>query len=151
LKRIATRIMRATRRRSRASASLLGLLTGGVMVALSACATMPPLPPPSVDVSGDWVGTWLAFQGRGGSGDMKGTFLQDGTTLHGEFEIRNPKVNRTYVSGMVTGNEIKLFAPEEGSLVVNGDEMTGTFAGIVRGQIHLRRESWQPPPRQQSP
>jgi hypothetical protein len=130
---------------------LLGLLTAGVMVALSACATRPAPPAPSVDVSGTWVGKWSAFQGTGGSGDLKGTFLQDWATVHGEFLISNPRVNRTYVSGMVLGNEIKLFAPEEGSLVVNGDEMTGTIQGIVRGQIYLRREVWQRPTTGESP
>jgi hypothetical protein len=131
--------------------SLLGLLTGGLMVAVSACATTPSPPPPSVDVSGTWVGTWSAFEGPGGGGDLRGTFLQDWSTLHGEFDIRNPKLNRTYVSGRVSGNEITLLAPEKGSLVVNGDEMTGTFQGIVRGRIQLRRESRQPPPGTQSP
>jgi hypothetical protein len=130
--------------------ALLGVLTGGLMVALSACAT-PSSPPPSVDVSGTWVGTWTAFQGAGGSGDLRGTFLQDWTTLHGQFDIRNPKLNRTYVAGRVSGNEITLFAPERGSLVVNGDEMTGSVEGIVKGVIHLRRESQPLPAQPQSP
>jgi hypothetical protein len=129
--------------------ALLGLLTGGLIVAVSACATMPS-PPPSVDVSGAWVGKWSAFQGAGG-GDLRCTFLQDRATLHGELDIRNPTVNRTYVSGRVSGNEITLLAPEEGRLVVNGDEMTGTVQGIVRGRIQLRRESPQLPPSPQSP
>ena len=123
--------------------ALLGLLIGGVMVAVSACATAPPPPPPSVDVSGTWVGKWSAFEGTGGSGDLKGIFRQDGATLYGNFEVSpadNPTINRTYVSGMVAGNEIKLFAPSAGSLVVNGDEMTGTVQGIVKGEIKLHRQ-----------
>ena len=123
---------------------LLGLLIGGVMLAVSACATAPPPLPPSIDVSGTWAGKWSAFEGAGGSGDLKGIFRQDGATLYGNFEVSNPAVsptiNRTYVSGTVTGNEITLFAPAEGRLVVNGDDMTGTVLGIVRGRIELRRQ-----------
>ena len=124
--------------------ALLGLLIGGVMVAVSACATAPPPPPPSVDVSGTWAGKWTAFEGTGGSGDLKGIFRQDGATLYGNFEVSspsaNPTINRTYVNGTVTGNEIKLFAPSAGSLVVTGDEMTGTVQGIVKGEIKLHRQ-----------
>jgi hypothetical protein len=132
--------------------ALLVVLTGGLMVAVSACATTPSPPPPSVDVSGTWVGRWSAFQGSGG-GELRGMFLQDRDTLHGQFDIRNPNLNRTYVAGIVSGNEIKLFAPDEGTLVVNGDEMTGTFQEI-KGRIQLRRESLPPlppPSSQQSP
>jgi hypothetical protein len=120
---------------------LLGLLIGSVMAVVSSCATAPPPPPPpAVDVSGTWVGTWWAFEGTGGSGDLRGIFRQDGATLYGNFEVSNPTVTRTYVSGVISGNEIKVFAPSAGRLVVNGDEMTGVIQGIVRGEIRLRRQ-----------
>jgi hypothetical protein len=120
---------------------LLGVLIAGVMVAWSACATAPPPPPPSVDVSGTWAGTWSAFEGAGGTGDLNGIFRQDGATLYGNFELRNPTTTQySYVSGVVRANEITLFAPSEGSLVVNGDEMTGTVQGIVKGRVKLRRQ-----------
>src|SRR5262245_56821627 len=45
--------------------ALLSLLTWGLVVAVSACATTPSPPPPTVDVSGTWVGTWSALQGSG--------------------------------------------------------------------------------------
>jgi hypothetical protein len=124
--------------------ALLGLLIGAMLLAASSCATTPPPPPPpSVDVSGTWVGTWTAFEGAGGSGELRGIFRQDGATLYGNFEVRNPSlsppINRTYVSGMVAGNEVKLFAPAEGTLVVNGNEMTGVVQAIVQGRLQLRR------------
>jgi hypothetical protein len=120
--------------------ALIGVLVGGLMVAVSACATTPPPLPPSVDVSGTWVGYWSAFEGAGGRGDLKGIFRQDGSTLYGNFEVSNPTVNRTYVSGMVTGNEVRLFAPSQGTLVVIGDEMTGTLQGLVSAQVKLRKQ-----------
>jgi hypothetical protein len=120
--------------------ALFLVVIAGVMAAVSACATVPPPAPPSVDVSGTWVGTWTAFEGTGGTGDLKGIFRQDGATLYGNFEISNPNVNRTYVSGTVTGNEVKLFAPSEGNLVVNGNEMTGAVQGIVKANVRLHRQ-----------
>ena len=120
--------------------ALLGVLVLGVLVVVSACAPVPPPPPPSVDVSGTWAGTWSAFEGKGGSGELRGIFRQDGATVYGNFEISSPTVNRTYVSGMVSGNEVKLFAPSEGRLIVNGDEMTGTVQSIVTGTVVLRRQ-----------
>ena len=118
----------------------LVLLIAGVMMLGSACATTPPPPPPSVDVSGTWEGTWSAFEGSGGAGEVRGIFRQDGATLYGNFEIKNPTVNRTYVNGIVSGNQVKLLAPSEGFLVVNGDEMTGEVRGIVAARVKLRRQ-----------
>ncbi|HXJ83118.1 MAG TPA: hypothetical protein VMS64_31100 [Candidatus Methylomirabilis sp.] len=120
--------------------ALLGVLIAGVLVAASACTPVPRPVPPTVDVSGNWIGSWTAFEGTGGSGELRGTFRQDGATLYGNFEIRNTQVNRTYVNGMVVGNEVRLFAPAEGTLVVNGDEMSGTVQAIVKGRIVMRRQ-----------
>src|SRR5262245_31402922 len=123
--------------------ALLGVLIGGVMAAISACAPVPAPAPPGVDVSGTWEGTWTAIEGPGGAGNLKGEFRQDGATLYGNFELRsqdNPAINRTYVSGMVTANEVRLFAPNEGTLLVSGDEMTGSIQAIVRAQVRLRKK-----------
>jgi len=123
--------------------ALSGILIGVVMVAISACASVPPPAPPSVDVSGTWEGTWTAFEGPSGAGDVRGVFRQDGATLYGNFELRdqnNPAIRRTYVSGVVTGSEVRLFAPNEGNLIVNGDEMAGSVQGIVRAQVRLRKQ-----------
>ena len=123
--------------------ALLGVLILGVLVAAFACAPVPPPTPPTVDVSGNWIGSWTSFEGAGGSGELRGTFRQDGATLYGNFEIRTAdvnRINRTYVNGMVVGNEVRLFAPAEGTLVVNGDEMSGTVQAIAKGQIVMRRQ-----------
>jgi hypothetical protein len=121
---------------------VLGVLIGGVMAAISACAPVPAPAPPSVDVSGTWEGTWTAFEGPAGAGDLRGVFRQDGATVYGNFQLRNqnnPAISRTYVSGVVTGNQVKLFAPNEGNLIVSGDEMTGSVQAIVRAQVRLRK------------
>lgn len=118
---------------------LVGWLIAGAMVAASACAT-PPVAGPGVDVSGTWAGTWWAFEGDGGSGDLRGVFRQDGANLYGNFEASGRALNRTFVSGTVIGNEIRMSAPAQGTLVVTGNEMTGTVQGIVATRITLRRQ-----------
>ncbi len=120
------------------------LLIIGAMSLGFACAAPPPPTQPSVDVSGTWVGTWAAFQGSGGAGQMRGVFRQDGATVYGNFEINNPgadpPVSRTYVNGRVFGNQVHLYAPSEGILVVEGDEMTGDVQTIVSATIKLRKQ-----------
>jgi len=120
------------------------LLIAGVMMLGFACATAPPPPPPpSVDVSGTWEGTWEAFERSAGGGGIRGVFRQDGATLYGNFEIQtqgpNP-ISRTYVSGVVRANQVQLLAPNEGLLVVDGNEMSGTIQGIMAARVTLRRQ-----------
>jgi hypothetical protein len=119
------------------------LLMAGVMTLGFACATPPPPPSPSVDVSGTWVGTWEAFERSAGGGGIRGVFRQDGATLYGNFEIQNQgpnPISRTYVSGVVRANQVQLLAPNEGLLVVEGDEMSGTVKAITAARIRLRRQ-----------
>jgi len=119
------------------------LLIAGVMMLGVACATAPPPPPPSVDVSGTWEGNWEAFESSAGGGGIRGVFRQDGATVYGNFEIQNQgpsPISRTYVSGVVRGNEMQLLAPTEGLLVVDGNEMSGTIQGIMAARIKLRRQ-----------
>ena len=119
------------------------LLIAGVMMLGLACAAPPPPPPPGVDVSGSWVGRWEAFERSAGGGGIRGEFRQDGATVYGNFEIQtqgpNP-ISRTYVSGVVRANQIQLLAPNEGLLVVDGNEMSGTIRGIMAARVKLRRQ-----------
>jgi hypothetical protein len=117
-----------------------GLLTAIAMLMAAACATTPPPPPPSVDVSGNWAGTWQAFQGAGGNGTMWGTFRQEGATVRGDFTIVTFRENRTFVAGSISGNVITLEAPNGGRLEVNGDEIAGVVYGIVDANVRLTRQ-----------
>ena len=120
------------------------LLIAGVMMLGVACATAPsPPPPPSIDVSGTWEGTWEAAERSAGGGGIRGVFRQDGATLYGnvEFQTQGPNpISRTYVSGVVRANEIQLLAPNEGLLVVDGNEMSGNIQGIMAARVKLRRQ-----------
>jgi len=110
------------------------------MLAVGACAMTVPPAPPAVNVSGNWAGTWWAFEGQGGSGTLRGVFVQDGPKVSGQFEVLGPAVNTTFVSGHVTGSALRLDTPANGTLMVNGGEMTGTIDGVAVTRVILRRQ-----------
>jgi hypothetical protein len=118
---------------------LPGLLLAGVMIVATACATMPPAPP-SVDITGSWVGQWAYENPSVGSGDVRGTFKQDGANLSGRFDVTGPVVNRTAnVVGFVSGNEVRLSQPSSGTLTISGNQISGLINGLNVAKITLRR------------
>lgn len=119
----------------------LGLLFGAVLVAATACATGPAAPP-SVDVSGQWAGTWAYENTTLGTGNIQGTFQQDGANVTGNFTVSGPNViNRVaIVTGTVSGNEIKLSMPASGYLTVTGNQMTGSVNGLNVAKLTLRKQ-----------
>ena len=77
-------------------------------------------------MSGNWVGTWQYQNVQQGSGDVRGTFQQDGAKLSGNFNVTGPVLNRVaIVPGVVSGNDVVLSMPSSGTLTVKGDQMTG--------------------------
>ena len=118
----------------------LGLLFGSVLLAGAACATAPAVAP-SVDVTGQWVGTWAYENPSVGTGDIRGTLKQDGDKISGNFNISGPVVNSVaVVTGTISGNEIRLSAPSTGYMTVSGNEMTGTVNGLNVAKFKLRKQ-----------
>jgi hypothetical protein len=104
------------------------------------CATGPGAPP-SVNVTGQWAGTWAYENAIVGSGDIRGTFQQDGEKVSGNFNITGPVVNRVAtVTGTVSGNEIKLSMPASGYLTVTGNQMNGVVKGLNVAKLTLRKQ-----------
>ncbi|HUM18433.1 MAG TPA: hypothetical protein VL086_22260 [Candidatus Nitrosotalea sp.] len=121
----------------------LGLLLVTAMLAVTACATGggAPAAPPSVDVTGEWVGTW-AYQNVGnGSGDIRGRFQQEGANVTGSFNVTGPVVNNVAnIIGTVSGNTIKLMMPSSGYLTVNGNQITGYVNGMNVANLTMRKQ-----------
>jgi hypothetical protein len=116
------------------------VIVGGAFLLTGACARAS-LAPPTVDVTGSWVGTWRYDDLQMGSGDLTGTFQQSGQQLTGEFSVTGPVVNRrASISGAVSGNEIMLGTPASGRLTVNGDQITGTINGLNPARVTLRKQ-----------
>ena len=120
--------------------TMLGVLIAGVMVAASACS-MVPLAPPTVNITGNWVGTWSYDNVQMGSGDITGSFQQDGQKLSGNFHITGPVLNHVaMVVGAVSGNEILLNQPSTGRLTVNGNTITGIVNGLNQAKLTLTKQ-----------
>lgn len=118
----------------------VGLLLASALIGGAGCATGPAAPP-SVNVSGQWAGKW-SYENPGlGSGDIRGTFQQDGAKLSGNFNVTGPVQNHVaIVTGTVSGNEIKLSMPASGYLTVTGSEMSGLINGLNVAKVTLRKQ-----------
>jgi len=120
--------------------TIFGFLLVSVMIVASGCATAPAAPP-SVNVTGNWVGKWQYQNPSNGSGDVRGTFQQDGAKLTGNFNVTGPVVNNVAnITGLVSGNEIQLQMPSSGRLTVNGNEITGYINGLNVANLTLRKQ-----------
>ena len=118
-----------------------GALVAGVMLATAAACSTTPLAPPSVDVTGNWVGTWQYDNVQMGSGDLRGSFQQSGQSLTGHFNVTGPVINHVAnLTGAVTGNEIMLTTPASGRLTVSGNQITGTINGLNVAKVTLRKQ-----------
>jgi len=120
--------------------TIFGFLLVSVMIVASGCATAPAAPP-SVNVTGNWVGKWQYQNQSNGSGDVRGAFQQDGAKLTGNFNVTGPVVNNVAnITGLVSGNEIQLRMPSSGRLTVNGNEITGYINGLNVANPTLRKQ-----------
>jgi hypothetical protein len=124
-------------------------MTMGVLVlATASCASSsaPPLQPPTVNVTGDWVGTWTCDFMREGSGVVVLSLTQSGSRVTGPLLVTNSTFNRvsTMPDGVVSGDTVLTQSNDlSGTFKVSGDKMTGPFkTEICPGKVDLARESW---------
>jgi hypothetical protein len=95
----------------------------------------------TVNVTGNWVGSWQYDNVSLGSGDIRGSFQQDGAKLSGNFDITGPVLNPTAnIVGVVSGNEISLSMPSSRWLTVKGNEISGRINGLNVAKVTLRKQ-----------
>jgi len=119
----------------------LWLLIGITVVLTAACATAPK--PPTVDITGNWAGSWAFTNPSLGGGQAELKLKQTGGEFNGDMVVSGAAVNRTgYIQGTVSGNEVRIIAPPglTGQLTATGDEMKGILHGVSDGNITLRRQ-----------
>src|SRR4030095_13255366 len=133
--------------------TVLKSMTMGVLVlAAASCASAPPLQPPTVNVTGDWVGTWTCDFTREGNGTIVLGLTQSGSRVTGPLLVTNSTFNQvtTMPEGVVSGDTVLtesqsnvLGGTFSGTFKVSGDKMTGPFkTDVCRGKVDLARQPW---------
>ena len=100
--------------------------------------------PPAVDITGKWRGTWVSTnQPAGGSGQIEMTVTQTGSRFNGNILVTGGLNDPSGLTeGFVTGNQVEIAVPAgmTGRLMVNGDQMTGSLAGMSGAKVTLQRQ-----------
>jgi hypothetical protein len=114
-----------------------------LMVASVGCASAPSAPP-TVDVTGVWVGTWVT-KNQTWNGPVKMTLVQKGADVTGDLVMRAGfgDLSGPVIRGFVSGNEYRLFLTTgrlSGYLTVSGDDMTGVVSRLTPMDMKLHRE-----------
>ena len=115
-----------------------------LVVVTAGCQSVGPQPTaPTVNVSGKWVGTWVALNPAMGSGTIEMTITQTGSEYSGNLLITGtPSDPSGPTGGLVSGNEVRITRPTSvtGTLTVNGDNMSGVLAGMIAANATLKRQ-----------
>jgi len=116
-------------------------VVGALLATLLVGCSTASLKPATVDVTGNWAGTWQYDNVQMGSGELRGTFQQSGQKISGNFNVTGPVVNRVAnLTGAVSGDEIILTTPASGRLAVSGNQISGTINGLNVAKVTLRRQ-----------
>src|SRR5262245_50290975 len=122
----------------------LGRLLIGAALLASAAGCASTQPPPTIDITGKWQGTWIsANQPAGGSGQIEMTVTQTGSRFAGNILVTGSGSDPSGLTeGFVTGNQVEISVPAglTGRLTLNGDQLTGRLAGISGYIVTLRRQ-----------
>ena len=122
----------------------LGRLLMGValLAVVAGCASTQP--PPTIDITGKWQGTWISTnQPAGGSGQIEMTVTQSGSRFSGNLLVTGSGSDPSGLTeGFVTGNQVEITVPAgaTGRLTLDGDVLSGKLAGISGWTVTLRRQ-----------
>ena len=121
---------------------LSSMLLALVVLAAAGCAG--EIGPPTVDITGRWVGRWVALDHLGPSvaatgapkrsGTIEMTLTQTGSQYSGNLLVTGPPTPSGPTQGVVSSDQVRVLQPTilTGSLTVQGDTMSG----------HLVLEAW---------
>ncbi len=96
-----------------------------------------------MDVTGKWLGTWVAPSRPARRGQIEITVEQTGSKYTGNLLLTGGFNDPSGLTeGFVTGNQVEITVPAgaTGRLTVNGDDMTGQIAGMSGAIVKLRRQ-----------
>jgi len=123
--------------------TLQGIMIALAMLVTAVCAGGPATVAPTVDITGKWVGSWVATNPALGSGRIEMTVKQTGSQYSGNLLVTGSPTDPTGpTQGIVSGNEVRVIRPTNltGSLTVQGDTMKGNVNGVVDANVTLNRQ-----------
>jgi hypothetical protein len=111
------------------------------LLASAGCAGTPIMAPPSVNVTGKWLGTWMFDPVSLGGGQVFMDLKQVGASVTGSLLVTGPSINRpTTIEAVVSGDRMILKGRTPGTLTVTGEQMSGTVDGVVSATITAQRQ-----------
>ena len=97
--------------------------------------------PPSVNVTGKWLGSWMFEPASMGGGQVVMDLTQVGAEVNGNLTVTGGSVNRpTTIQATVSGNDVVLRGRISGRLTVTGDQMSGTVDGVLPATVTAQRQ-----------
>jgi hypothetical protein len=125
--------------------TLSGIMIALVMLVAAGCAggVGPTTTAPTVDITGKWVGSWVATNPALGSGTIEMTLKQTGSQYSGNLLVTGTPTDPSgFTQGIVSGNQVRVMQPANltGSLTVQGDTMKGNVNGVVDANVTLKRQ-----------
>ena len=115
-----------------------------VVLVIAGCASTsapPPTQPPSVNVTGKWLGNWMYQPVSLGGGQVVLDMNQVGADVTANVTVTGGSVNRpTTFEAVVSGNQLILRGRFSGTLTVNGDQMSGTVDGVFPATVTAQRQ-----------
>ena len=118
---------------------VLGLLASVLIGGCASSQTAPSIPP-SVDVTGTWVGSWT---GGSGNGQYTLHLHQSGAKVTGDVSQAAYQQYSGDLEGTVVGNELRyrLVSGRAGAeLKVIGNQMTGYSLSVSGVRLQLQRQ-----------
>ena len=124
------------------------MLLALILLAVASCAgpktdpAMMATSPPTVDVTGTWVGDWVYSPASLGSGQIKMTMQQTGSKVTGNVEVTGTQMPRSGpIHALVSGNHLQLLYPTgvTGYLTVEADTISGELGGLTPANVKMKK------------
>ena len=119
---------------------LTWVLLGAVLVIMAGCASSTPSAAPTVDVTGNWAGTWVYESSSAGSGTVQLALKQTGSAVTGQMDLQGGRATAGPVTGSVSGSVLTLQHSQVTARgVVSGYQISGTGNGVLAGKFTINR------------
>jgi len=121
---------------------LLRLMIATLTLATVGCASAPPAKP-TVNVTGNWIGSFVCNDPSLGSGIVVMKLNQDGSRVVGDVAVAgSARLTNAAAEASIQGDQLVLIGNRaSGSFTVSGDNMSGAFQdALCGGKLTMNRE-----------